>query len=252
MEGRNKGWGFILLALGLAGCNPPPPLVPVQVVVTLGMAQGGEDSRRSVGEVVTVWLTKPVVQQLDYNPQTYEAKGVVMVEAGENIFFQVEARRRDGVALYRGETFASVKAGVVNQVSLTLRPLLGPLDITANVHEVTGPPTLRFTHVPPRGSFEDLEGVVENINPALVTVAVYIEVDGRWWTKPYWAAPKTPVSPKGTWLCDITTGGHDQDATRIRAYLIRQDYNPPLAPQEGLPPDPPTPEVLAMVEVSRE
>ncbi len=117
--------------------------------------------------------------------------------------------------------------------------------------EVTGPPEIHLTYIPPIGSFERLKGEVRNVDPNSVAVAVYIFVEGNWWTKPYWNAPKTPVKRDGTWLCNITTGGNDPMATKIRAYLIRKDYNPPLAPQEGLPPDPPTSDVLAMVEVTR-
>lgn len=253
MSGRSMLW-LVWLAAGLSGCGGAGgyPRVPVRIVATYAPAQGkAPDLRRTVGEVTTVWLTQPVEQQLDYDPTTHVAQGVVMVEAGEDLLFRAEARRKDGVALYAGDARSTVRAGQINEVTIPLKPVPGPMSITAHVHETTGPPAIRLTHVPPLGSFEDLEGEVQNINPNLVEVAVYIFVGGSWWTKPYWDAPTTPVRADGTWTCDITTGGIDSQATRIRAYLIRKGYQPPLAPQEGLPPDPPTQDVLAMVEAVR-
>ncbi len=213
---------------------------------------------RSIGEIASVWvqITGPGMNEewhnLNYDPQTHEAKGVVWVPVGPDRRFHVEGCRKDGVAIYAGEQTVPVEAGKVTEVQVTITPISGPVEITANIHEVTGPPQIRLTNVPPIGSFERLRGEVRNINPNSVAVAVYIFVGGNWWTKPYWNAPKTPVKRDGTWVCDITTGGNDQMATKIRAYLIRKDYDPPLAPQVGLPPDPPTSEVLAMVEVTRQ
>lgn len=250
-----------IIAIVAVGCGGGSltPKVPVRIQAKVEKVQGVNlaDSRkaqgRSVGEIASVWLTSPVEQRLAYDTSTYTAGGVVTIEVGQNILFRVEAKRADGVTLYAGEAVACVTIeDRFKEIAITLLSVPGPVDVSANIHEVTGPPTIRLTHIPPRFSYENLEGVVENINPALVAVAVYIEVDGRWWTKPYWTEPKTPVRGNGTWSCDITTGGYDESATRIRAYLIRKEYEPPWAPQQGLPPDPPTPDVLAMVEVVRE
>jgi hypothetical protein len=71
-------------------------------------------------------------------------------------------------------------------------------------------------------------GSVSGVNPYDHAVAVYIFVRGGWWTKPYWDSPQTPIDSDMTWICDITTGGADQEATRIVAYLISKTYNPPL------------------------
>ncbi len=88
-------------------------------------------------------------------------------------------------------------------------------------------PLVEFTYVPPYGSFENLWGRVACVEPADYKVAVYIYVSG-WWTKPYWAWPLTPIQPDGTWTCDITTSGVDQNATRIAAFLVPLGYDPPL------------------------
>jgi hypothetical protein len=90
-----------------------------------------------------------------------------------------------------------------------------------------GNPAIEFTHVPPYGSFEDLEGRVWHVKPVDYKVAVYIYVSG-WWNKPYWDNPLTNIRADGSWICDITTGGVDQYATKIAAYLVPDGYNPPL------------------------
>ncbi|MEA1865919.1 MAG: dockerin type I domain-containing protein [Euryarchaeota archaeon] len=87
-------------------------------------------------------------------------------------------------------------------------------------------PAIKFTYVPAYGSFDDLKGQVWNVTPADYKVAVYIYVSG-WWTKPTFAEPLTSVQGDGNWRCDITTGGVDQYATRIKAYLVPDGYTPP-------------------------
>lgn len=91
------------------------------------------------------------------------------------------------------------------------------------------PPAIGLTYVPKYGSTENLQGRVLNADPKDFAVAVYIEVDGGWWTKPYWDSPVTKINNDKTWVCDITTGGIDETATRIVAYLIPRNYQPPLA-----------------------
>lgn len=90
-----------------------------------------------------------------------------------------------------------------------------------------GIPSIMFTLVPEYGSFNDLKGNVKHINPFQFKVAVYIYVSG-WWTKPYFSRPSTNINCSGSWICDITTGGIDERATRISAYLLPSGYDPPL------------------------
>jgi exo-beta-1,3-glucanase (GH17 family) len=92
-----------------------------------------------------------------------------------------------------------------------------------------GAPQISFTAVPPIHSTTDdlLHGQVSHVAPASYRVAVYIFVGGGWWTKPTFANPTTTIDPDGTWVCDIVTGGNDQDATKIHAFLIASDYTPP-------------------------
>lgn len=90
-----------------------------------------------------------------------------------------------------------------------------------------GEPALEFTYVPAYGSFENLEGRALHVFPSSYKVAVYIYVSG-WWTKPYFSQPLTTVQADGRWVCDITTGGIDERATKIAAYLVPVGYQPPL------------------------
>ena len=97
---------------------------------------------------------------------------------------------------------------------------------------VREPPTIAFTYVPPYASFDNLQGTVETSYPADYKVVVYIYVSG-WWIKPYFAAPLTTIQSNGYWSTDITTGGTDQLATKIAAFVVPNGYNPPLATGYG-------------------
>lgn len=97
-------------------------------------------------------------------------------------------------------------------------------------------PAIEFTYVPPIGSFNNLTGIVKCItNPTDYKVAVYIKVGGGWWTKPYWSSPSTSIKSDLTWVCDITTGGNDSQASQIAAFLIQNSFNPPALSGGGLP-----------------
>ena len=86
---------------------------------------------------------------------------------------------------------------------------------------------IEFTYVPPFESYENLQGVVSGVEPDDYKVAVYINVSG-WWTKPSMAQPLTAINSDRSWNCDITTGGIDQCATEIIAFLVPNGYDPPL------------------------
>lgn len=113
-----------------------------------------------------------------------------------------------------------------------------------------GTPEILFTSVPPYGSFANLQGQVWHVSPATHRVAVYIYVGG-WWTKPTFATPQTTILPNGSWTCDITTGGSDQNATKIAAFLIPSTYAPPaMSGGQTFPPELAA-NALASVEVTR-
>lgn len=97
-----------------------------------------------------------------------------------------------------------------------------------------GEPEIVLTHLPPKGSTENLRGKVTHVIPSEHVVAVYIRVGG-WWTKPTWNNPLTKISCDGSWICDITTGGYDTRATEVAAFLVSKKYSPPLAKGGSLP-----------------
>lgn len=84
-----------------------------------------------------------------------------------------------------------------------------------------------FTYVPAYGSYDNVQGKVCGVNPADYKVAAYIYVVGKWWTKPYWDRPLTPIKQDGTFSFDYTTGGADEQATKIIAFLVPNSLTPP-------------------------
>lgn len=93
-----------------------------------------------------------------------------------------------------------------------------------------GQPSIQFTHVPVKGSTSDLvvTGLAQHVTPADYAVAVYIKVNGFWVNKPFGDAPAVAVLRDGSWRCVYVTGGNDQDATDIVAYLIPVQTRPPV------------------------
>ena len=117
-------------------------------------------------------------------------------------------------------------------LGMALLPLL-----LAALH-AEGSPGIEFTSVPPFGSSLDLSGRVSNVTYSNYAVAVYIKVADHWWTKPGFLNPLSSIRTNGEWSCDITTGGCDDHATEIAAYLWPASSNPPQADWASvLPPE---------------
>jgi len=103
----------------------------------------------------------------------------------------------------------------------------------ASVTTLRAAASIEFTSVPPYGSFNNLQGKVHGVAPATNRIAVFIYVTGAgWFTKPSCGVPLTTIQPDGTWTADITTGGMDQNATRIAAYLVPAIYSQPCVTNE--------------------
>src|SRR5262249_2632448 len=89
-------------------------------------------------------------------------------------------------------------------------------------------PQILLTNVPPFGSSADLQGSVAGVNPAACRVAVFIFIPGAgWWSKPFCSPQLTVIQTDGSWTTDITTGGSDDQATKITALLVSTNYNQP-------------------------
>lgn len=95
----------------------------------------------------------------------------------------------------------------------------GTLGVTSSV---------QLTDIPPVGSFDNLAGRTTGVSPDDHRVLVYICVNGTWWVKPTLAEPLTPIGAECTWETDITTGGIDETADMIAAYLVPRDFQPEL------------------------
>ncbi len=103
---------------------------------------------------------------------------------------------------------------------------------SGNFDESNADPNLMITHIPPLDdSFADLEGIALHVNPDEYRVIVYIYVPGAggWWIKPTLDYPYTEIDAYGYWSTAIFTGGIDDQATRIAAFLVPYDYEPPAA-----------------------
>jgi len=113
-----------------------------------------------------------------------------------------------------------------------------------------GSPTINFVQIPKYGTFTDLTGQVLHVDPSAYRVAVYIYVSG-WWTKPTFANPLTTIQIDGSWTADITTGGSDQNATRIAAFVVPNHYVPPLLGGDATLPSTLTQAAVASREIAR-
>ena len=122
-----------------------------------------------------------------------------------------------------------------------------------NTWETEAAPAIEITNVPPFGSFANLGGRVIGASPVTNRVAVFIYVAGAgWYSKPYCDPQLTIIQPDSSWTADITTGGSDQNATRITALLVNSNYNLPCVQGLAALPDNVTAQAIASATVYRE
>ena len=128
----------------------------------------------------------------------------------------------------------TVNAGVGDHVLRAyVTDTLGKTSVTneLNVTVTSKPISVYPTFMPPIGSYDNILGKANYINAADYKVCVFIYVagsggeNGGWWIKPTGASPYTSIAFDGTWSCDYTTGGSDQNATSIRGFLLRAGFN---------------------------
>lgn len=94
--------------------------------------------------------------------------------------------------------------------------------------QIQATPGILITNLPAYGSTDNLGGVVLGADPAKCRVAVFINVPPYgWYSKPTCAQALTSIQPDGSWSADITTGGLDNNATRIAALLVSTNYDQP-------------------------
>ncbi|MPM68239.1 hypothetical protein SDC9_115170 [bioreactor metagenome] len=78
-------------------------------------------------------------------------------------------------------------------------------------------------------------GYVKNVDPAQYKVAIYIKVDGGWWSKPYFDYPGVDIYSNGYWESTYVTGGNDNEATEIVVVLLPRTTSVELAQGGDLP-----------------
>ena len=114
-------------------------------------------------------------------------------------------------------------------------------------------PQILLTNVPAFGSSTDLSGSVTGVNPSACAVAVFIFIPSAgWWSKPFCDPQLTVIHPDGSWTADITTGGVDNQATKITALLVATNYNQACVTGAGILPTNVTAQALASATVIRE
>jgi len=93
-------------------------------------------------------------------------------------------------------------------------------------------PSIDFTYIPEYGNrIKNLKGMVimgqSAFDNSMIKVAVYIYVNG-WKSKPYVNKRITNVNEDLTWECDISTNFDDCYATSIIAFVMDNNFDPPL------------------------
>ncbi|HEY6390463.1 MAG TPA: glycosyl hydrolase family 17 protein [Bryobacteraceae bacterium] len=114
-----------------------------------------------------------------------------------------------------------------------------------------GTPSVALTFVAPVGDSRPVYGNVLHVRPADYKIALYIQVFGNWWTKPFFNQPLTSIQSDGTFFSPIVTGGSDAQSTRVHAFVVPNGYNPPLLAGSSTLPAELTQNSVANVEVIR-
>lgn len=249
------------LYLGLAGCgsgttgvsNPPePPIIPPPAEGVVILTPKLTGVTRAASEVthleVTVFGEDSIILGSQWLPFQFSKATSVQfkVVAGHGLRFGVTAGEFTGLS----EPVNVLEGHTPVPVTVRLSTSTSTVDVAGSIVDMDGgPPAIIFTSVPALGSFNNLKGRVKNVLPWEVKVIVYIRVGSTWWVKPYANTPFTPVNLDGTFIVDVTTGGIDERANAIAAWLVKKEMTG--ADLHGLPPDPPTDLVLAKKVVER-
>lgn len=92
-------------------------------------------------------------------------------------------------------------------------------------------PGMRITYLPPMGQCGTALGTTSGVAPADYYVAALIYIPGSgWWSKPFCEPRVVPVQPNNEWSAKICTGGIDNTAAIVEAYLIPKSSYPACYP----------------------
>jgi len=118
--------------------------------------------------------------------------------------------------------------GAFRQKKRTLFELFIAVYLAVLNQHCVGAPQVVITNLPAYGSFDNLQGIILDANPASNAVAALIYVPGYGWvSKPTCAQTLAALQSDASWSADITTGGSDQLATRVAAFLVKTNYSQP-------------------------
>jgi hypothetical protein len=190
----------------------------------------------SAPSVITV-TTAPVLTTITISPLS---ANLVVDGATQQLTATKLDQRGNPIAATLTWTSSNDAIATVSSAGLVTPVAPGTANISASSGSITSSapsvitvasPTIHITSVPNMGQEGSATGNVVGVLPSNCSkyaVAVFIKVGSGWWTKPYSASPLTTIQSSGTWTARITTGGHDEDATEIIAYLVPSGFDVPI------------------------
>jgi glucan 1,3-beta-glucosidase len=216
--------------------DPDAPPIPPTLTISGGdnVAEGWNDSRITLTATLNKASNQIVTVEYDTADGTATAGSDYTATSGTLTFPAGALTRSISVP---------IKGDLINEEDETLKVVLSqPQNAIISIAETTitlanddQPLAMVLDYVPKIGEFSDLTGRCYGLDPTQYKIAVYIKVNGSWWLKPYFEWPYTPIGRDGKWTCDITTGGVDETATDVAAFLIGKDYTPTASSDGSLP-----------------
>lgn len=96
------------------------------------------------------------------------------------------------------------------------------------------PPGITLQRITPEGVISGEVVGVGNLNHR---IAIYLEIDGAWWTKPTFTDPTLPIDCDGTYEVNVFSAEGDERATRVVLAVVPSDFpTPVLSGEPSIPP----------------
>lgn len=220
-----------------------------QASITISMPPGETSGLSDVTQMEIIAKTNLTIMYTDKFNLVFTGNLVRPMTLNIGIYeFTVNALNAAGTVVFTGKSGSvAITENTSTPVSVILQPPATGVGVDLTIWGDLGPPTIYATYIPPYGNPKDtvLRGKVTGVLPGTVHLLVYIYYNG-WIIKPYWNNYKTMIDANGYWACQTYTGGYDYNATAFRVYLVTNDYT-----SSAMPPNPPTAQSLAMLEIPR-
>lgn len=183
--------------------------------------------------VYVVDTVRPVINILGDNPVTVPIYSQY-VDAGATAEDNYDGNLTSAVIVS-----SNVNTSIVGNYAVTYSVSDSSGNLTEagrTVNVVAVDPSVVIDTVPVYGQSGRLYGHTVGVDPANYSILGFIQVEGVWWTKPYYSSPRTTISANGTFNFNVTTGGNDVYATRFAVFVIPNDYPATLcSPCASLP-----------------